>query len=260
MPCMANFWVYFYEYYYLVLILQAFCVYHCVRKGNQQNWIWIIVFLPAIGCIIYLFTEVLKKRDVSNIQAGVAQVVNPGGKIKQLEKKLQFSDTFTNRVALADAYMGAKMYQQAVDLYESALTGVFADNEHAVKQLIEAYHYLDKYEEITKLAPRVVKTMNFSQSAANLYYAFALEKTGQHHLAEKEYKEMNHRFSNFEARYHYGSLLLRHQRAEESLAVFQEMLDEGEHMNRKELGNGKVWISKAREEWSKLVNQFHSSK
>lgn len=38
-------------FYYVTLALQAICVIHCLRKGNQQKWIYIIVFLPLIGCV-----------------------------------------------------------------------------------------------------------------------------------------------------------------------------------------------------------------
>src|ERR1700752_5406024 len=92
----------FYNYYFLVVLLQGICVFHSIRRGTQSKWLWIIVFLPLIGCIAYLFTEVIKKRHVSTVQSGVQNMVNPSGKITDLEKKFKFSDTLTNRVALAD--------------------------------------------------------------------------------------------------------------------------------------------------------------
>jgi len=49
-------------FYYVTIGLQAFCAVHCIRKGNQQKWIWIIVFLPLLGGLIYIFSEVLPHR------------------------------------------------------------------------------------------------------------------------------------------------------------------------------------------------------
>src|SRR4051812_13715563 len=97
----------FYQYYYLVLILQAFCVFHCMRKGNSQQWIWLIVFLPAIGCLIYLFTEVITKRHVNSVTSNVESVIRPQGRIRDLEKAFEFSSSLENRLALAKAYFYA---------------------------------------------------------------------------------------------------------------------------------------------------------
>lgn len=38
-------------------------------------------------------------------QSGISNIFNPGGSIKRMEENLRFSDTFSNRVTLADAYL-----------------------------------------------------------------------------------------------------------------------------------------------------------
>ena len=87
-------------FYIVTVILQAICVIHCIRKGSQQNWIWLIVFLPLIGSVAYLFTEVITRRNIRDMQSGVGEVLSPSGSIKKLEDNLRFSDTFNNRIAL----------------------------------------------------------------------------------------------------------------------------------------------------------------
>lgn len=148
-------------YYFVVLILQALCVWHSIRKGNQQKWIWIIVFLPLIGCIAYIFTEIIKKRDINNLQANVSSMVNPVGRIKDLEKQYQYSDTFTNLVRLADAYLYSKEYAKAISLYEKGLAGTFADNEHVMKQMVVAYYHLNRYEDAVGIGQRIKNDPNF---------------------------------------------------------------------------------------------------
>src|SRR5882762_10969040 len=100
----------FYEYpyfYYITIGLQAICAIHCVRKGNQNKWLWLIIFLPVVGSLIYIFTEIFTGNDMANVQSGMGAVFNPSGKIKKLEDNLRFADTFANKVALADAYLAA---------------------------------------------------------------------------------------------------------------------------------------------------------
>jgi hypothetical protein len=75
MPFFAN------SYFYIItIVLQAICVLHCVRRGRQNTWIWLIVFLPLIGCLIYFFTEIITRREMQNVQTGVGAVFNPGWK------------------------------------------------------------------------------------------------------------------------------------------------------------------------------------
>jgi hypothetical protein len=249
---MSNLLTYAYSYYYIVLILQGICVFHSIRKGNQAKWIWIIIMVPLIGCVIYICTEIIKRRHVNSIQSGVVSIVNPGGRIKDLEKKFNFSDTFATRTALADAYLESGMYDKAIELYEPALHGLFHNNEHVVSQLILAYYYVKRYADVVKIAPRIANTMNFSKSKTNLLYALSLEQVGNLNEAEKQFMNMNHRFSNFEARYTYGEFLLRDKREDHAALIFQDILDEAQHMNRNEKGRSVVWIGKAKSAYSKL--------
>jgi hypothetical protein len=244
----------YYNYYYFVLGLQGFCVYHSFKRGTQSKWLWIIVFLPLIGSLIYLFSEVIKKRHIDNVQSGVATLVNPSGRIKDLEKKFQFTNTFANRVALADAYFDSRMYDKAIEMYEPALTGLYADNEHVIRNLIQCYYQFERFEDILRIAPRVASSTEFSRSPANLYYAYALEKAGKLTEAEKEYKRMDHRFSNYEARCAYGDFLLRCDRPKDAALVFNEVVEESERMERREKAGNKVWFERAQRELSKIMS------
>src|SRR5829696_7536428 len=92
-------------FYYITFGLQAICAIHCLRRGTQNKWIWIIIFLPLIGCIIYIFTEMFTGREMQEVQSGLGSLFNPSGRISRLEENLRFADTFQNRVILADAYL-----------------------------------------------------------------------------------------------------------------------------------------------------------
>lgn len=235
-------------FYYLILVLQGLCVLHTMRKGNQNKWIWIIVCLPMVGSLIYIFTEIINKRDVSSMQSGIINVINPGGRLKTLEKNFNFSDTLTNRIALADSYLERNQNEKAIALYEPVLDGLYHDNEHVIKHLAEAYYNVGRIEDVIRIIPKATRSLTFSSSRANLIYAFALEKTGQNNLAEKEYKGMNHRFSNYEARYYYIRYLINASRLDDAKSLVQTILNEDSHMNRREKGDSKIWIDKVKEQ------------
>jgi hypothetical protein len=86
--------------YYLIIALQAFCIYHLYKNKNEYYWIFIIIFLPVLGSLIYLIVNVYNKRDAEKIQEGLATIINPTKRITDLERKLGFSDTFQNKINL----------------------------------------------------------------------------------------------------------------------------------------------------------------
>lgn len=236
------------SYYPISLILQAICVIHCLRKGNQQKWIWVIVFLPVIGCLVYFFSEILTGRQLQQVSSGMGAVLNPSASVRKLEEQLRFSDTFQNRIALADAYLQKGQTQQAIELYESSLTGVFIENEHLLRQLIIAYNAVGRYDDIIPLAKKIYRSPQFPRSRAHLLYAIALDKTGQSDQAEKEFQTMTGRFGYYEQRYHYGLFLAREGRVQEATQLFNAIVEEGRHLSSQERSFNREWISRAKDE------------
>ncbi|CAN5431619.1 tetratricopeptide repeat protein [soil metagenome] len=235
------------NYYYISIVLQAVCAIHCIRKGNQQKWIWIIIFLPLAGCLIYLFSEVFTKRDIQQVQSNVGAVFNPSGKIKTLQENLRFADTFNNRIVLGDAYLDAGQFNKAIDLYEQSLYGNFTDNEHANMQLINAYYHMQRYGDIINIAKKICHLAQFKLSRAHMYYAISLGYTGNNEMAEREFNLMKGRFSNYECRYHFGQYLLRTERYEDSYKIFRDMLSETTHLTSKEKRENRSWFDKSKE-------------
>ena len=235
-------------FYFFTIGLQAICALHCVRKGSQNKWIYMIVFLPVIGSIAYIYTEMLTRNQIQNVQSGVNAIIRPTATIRKLEERLRFSDTFNNRIMLADAYFGAGNIDRAIELYESSLTGTFTENEFVLTQLVYTYYEKQRFDDIVKIVPRIYKLPQFAKSRAHTIYAIALEKTGQSEMAQKEFKTMTGRYSNYENRYNYGLFLNRAGRLQDARSIFGGIADEGAHMNRREKRDINQWINKAREE------------
>jgi hypothetical protein len=238
-------------YYYITIALQAICVWHCLKKGNQQKWIWIIVFLPLVGCLIYFFSEILSDRQIRNVGSNVGSMINPTGSVRRLEEQLRFADTHQNKVALADAYLETGETAKAIHLYEESLTGVFDENEYVLMKLIIAYSKVKFYEGIIPLAERASKSPQFARSQAHIEYAKALAALGQNEKAEKEFNLMLGKFANYEPRYHYGLYLLQKGETDQARRIFREMMEEEKHLGQRERRMYKAWINKAKEEMKK---------
>ncbi len=236
------------SYYYLIIGLQIFCAVHCLRRGTQGRWLWMIIVLPVLGSLIYIYNEILSNRRYSGPKINVGAVINPGGKIKKLEEELKFTDTFNNRIALADAYLAAGQTEKAADLYKASLTGAFAENEHAMAQLMIAYYELGQYEDVLPIAKKLYKLPQFPRSKAHMAYAMSLESLGNIDEAENEFKAMKGRYSYFEQRYQYGLFLVRNGREDDAWTIFSDMLNEEPHLGKIEKRSNSKWFALAKTE------------
>jgi hypothetical protein len=244
------------SYYYLIIGLQIYCGIHSYRRGTLNRWIFLIAFLPVVGSIIYLYSEVLSNRStfrtIRKPGIDMGAVLNPGGKIKKLEDELRFTDTFANKVKLADAYLAAGLTDKAIDLYNASLSGAFAENEHVLAQLIVAYFEQQRYDEVIPIAKKLYKLPQFARSKAHMLYAMALEHTGNTEQAENEFKAMKGRYSYFEQRYQYGLFLMRAGRDKDAWQIFTEMLNEEQHLGQVEKRSNRVWFAKTKDELKKI--------
>lgn len=238
-------------YYYIIIGLQIICVVHCLRKGTQTMWIWLIIFLPLIGCIAYIIMEILNRNSIQQVQSGMGNIMYAAGKIKKLEKQLEFSDTFNNRIMLADAYLSAGYTEKAIQLYETSLTGAFKDNEHVLIQLVTAYYEVQRYNDAIKAAKKVYNNPAF-HTHGHVLYAMALNKIGEADLAEKEFTTMKGRYSYFEARYQYGLFLINKNRVGEAQKIFNDIVNEFSYLSSFEKRNNRVWYNNAKQELRKI--------
>lgn len=241
------------NWYYIPLILQGICLIHSFRNGTQQKWLWIIVFLPVIGSLIYLYQEILSNRRVRIKTPDISAVFDPGVKLKRLENEVKFTDTFANRIKLADAYLDAGYVDKVVEIYTTSLKGAFAENEHVLAQLIVAYDKQKRYTEIIPIARKLYKLPQFSRSRIHVLYATALEHTGNIAAAEEEFKTMKGRYAYFENRYEYGLFLIRQDRIEDAATIFSDIIEEQPHLSAVERNSNKIWFTKAKAELKKIT-------
>jgi hypothetical protein len=234
-------------FYYIVLALNIFCVIHMIRRGTVTRWIWLVIFIPIIGSLVYIYYEVLPNRRIDTSKIDLGAMLNPGSKLKKLEDEMRFTDTFANKVKLADTYLASGYTDKAIELYESSMAGAFVENEYVMAQLVIAYYDKQEYEPSITMAQKIYKLPQFARSKAHLLYARSLENTGNVEQAETEFKLMKGRFSYFQQRYEYGQFLLRAGRDQEAANMFTEMLNEEKHLGSVERRTSREWFAKAKD-------------
>lgn len=219
-------------YFYLIIALQGFCIYHMYKNRNPYYWAFLILFLPLVSCIIYFITQVYNKRDAEKISNEIAHVINPTKKVKDLEKRLEFSESYQNRVNLADAYIEIKDYNNAIPHYLEALEDKSQKNFYATKQLIEAYFNVEDCEKVIQYSEQIKDHPEFKKSRTQFLYGLALERIGKIEEAEANLRQIDIRYSFYEERLLLAKFLLSINKNNDAKDILNEVQTESNHMTK----------------------------
>ena len=234
-------------YYYLIIALQFYCVYHCYTNKNEYYWIFIIFFIPVLGSLAYWFVNVLQKRDIDKVQSSITSVINPTKKITDLEKKFKFAATFENQYSLADAYLEAGMYDKAIENYELCLKGTFQNDFYVLSQLQEAYYFSSQFEKSVSIANKIKDHVKFEKSKASFLYALALEKEGEVATAEEYLMKFDSPYNRYQERLELAKFYIRNAKTGKAKEVLEEIAKESEGMSKVSYRQNRLLIKKAKE-------------
>lgn len=203
-----------------------------IKYRNPYYWVFLILFLPVVGCIIYLITQVFSKRDAEKITSEITNIINPTKKIRDLEKRLAFSETYQNRLNLADAYLEIKDFNKAIPHYLEALEDASQNNFYATTQLIEAYFNKDDDENVIKYVEKIKDNPEFKKSRTQFLYGLALERIGNIEEAEDNLTQIDIRYSFYEERLILAKFLLGIKKEDAALEILNEIYRESQNMTK----------------------------
>lgn len=215
-------------FYYILIAFQAFCIFHVYKSRNENYWYFVIFLVPLIGALIYLFSQIINKTNIKNTKNKLTEVVNPAKKIKELEQKLSFSDTFQNKMHLADEYKNQKDYNNAILYYEKALDGKFKSNTHTINKALKCYFEIKNYNKVVEYGKKIPLDTSFKGSIC--MYAIALEKCNHFDEAEIQFRKANIRYSNYAERLQLSEFLVRIDKLQEAQIVLKEIVGEIDNM------------------------------
>ncbi len=218
--------------FYLIVILQGFCIYHLYKNRNSYYWIFAIIFLPVLGSVIYIITQVYNKRDAEVIQKEFTSIINPTKKVKDLEKKVEFADTYQNRVDLADAYFELNDFNTAIKHYKESLEDKLQNQFYSIQQLITSYFKLKDYENVIINAEKTKDIQEFKGSKQQFYYGLALNESGNAKVAEEQLKQIDQRYSNYDERLELAKFYLENNKSEEGKDLLNEIYAESQYMTK----------------------------
>lgn len=220
-----------YGYYTPILLLQAFCLYHAYRNNTHQKWLWLIIFIPLIGCLIYLYDTFASRGNLEDVQEGVKTMVNSNYQINKLEKEIKYAPTVSNKVKLADAYVRHNRNVEAISLYQSCLQGLYADDPHLIKKLLQALYLNKDYPAAIECGQKLLQEKSFQNDEARIAYAWSFFHEGNLEEAESNFNAMDLQFTNFPHRVEFCKFLIETKRENEAKEKLEVLMDEIEHMS-----------------------------
>ncbi|PZX44464.1 hypothetical protein LX97_01482 [Nonlabens dokdonensis] len=219
-------------FYYLTIALQIYCFYHAYQNRSELYWYAIIFFLPVIGCLIYVFLKIINKKDSNVIGEEITTAINPGKRIKDLIEKVEFADTFSNRLALADAYLQRKEYENALENYEVLLDGAHKNDTYLQEQLVITNYHLKNYESVIELAKPLKANSENRALKVIFYLGLSYKALDKFNNAEKNLRALDIRYSNYPERLVLAQFLLEREKVDDAKELVSELLSEHNYMSK----------------------------
>ena len=239
-----------------VVALQVICAVHALKTGRAYWWLWIILILPGVGCLVYFVSEMLPDLQRSSaarrVGTDLVSIVDPGRSLRRLEEEVEVADTVTNRRALARGYLRAGRHDEAIELYRSCLKGVFEDDVALSLELAYALFPSGAYEEAkSRLEQLGQHDLGIRGPERDLLYARTLEQMDDVEAALAQYEAIVRQSSGEETRCRYALLLEKAGKTGEAQQAFREIVKRANRSPRYYRRAQKPWIDVAKQHLSR---------
>jgi hypothetical protein len=202
------------SYFYIItLLVQLGCAAHVIRTDRPWIWILPIMFVPWLGCIAYMLFGVLPDAvrghaPVRRIFDDAAGLADSGASYSRKKRDVETIGSAQSKRAFAEECIKRGRYQEAVDLYASAIGGAHSEDPALLHGLARA-RLLAGDAAGAQAAFESLKSVSPTDFTANarLDYARALALQGKNEAANAEYQSLIPVFPGEEARCRYALLL-----------------------------------------------------
>jgi len=198
----------------ITLVIQALAIFHVIRTGRDFRWIFLLIFLPGLGALIYFFVEILPSLGgnptARRTMRNMGRIVDPARQLRHQQLAYDRSQNVETATRLANELIRDGKFDDAIRVCNEARTGVFEDDPTILLALATAHFGRASYGEcIAALDLLREKNPAFRSPEGHLLYARALEGDGQTDRALEEFESVSRYFPGAEARVRFAQL---HQR------------------------------------------------
>jgi hypothetical protein len=220
---------------YLLLpyLLQGTAIVHCIKAGRNWLWIWVLIWpgIGAIAALAYVAIEILpdlfRSRTAQRTARGLKRAVDPFADLRRYENEARLAGNVAARQRYADELVRHERYEEAIEQYRQALTGLYLHDPNLMLGLARAQFgsgaaagARGTLEELLRHNP------DFRSPQGQLLYARALEGEGNVPQALEQYRALANSYPGAEAAVRYAQLLETHGQRDEARRVVRDLLDQ----------------------------------
>ena len=234
----------------VIVLLQLTVLFHAIKTRRPYYWIFVIMGFPVMGCVIYFIIEVLPgskpERQLHKIGNDIVKAINPDRDMKRKAEELAICGSVENKLKLANELVERGMFDEAINLYQSAREGQYMYAPDLLYGLARARFFNGDYLDARKVlgelqthAPRY-----YAQEVA-LMSARAAAKFGDRSTARAEIESLLDKFVGLEARYRYAEILFEDGQPARAKAELERVIDHAKRFK----------VSAEERDWAKLARQ-----
>lgn len=202
---------------------------HAMKTGRPFYWLYILIFVPAIGSIAYILFELVPElaqtRRARKVTTDLGTIMDPDREWRRRREAAQLTDSVGAKRAFAEECERKGMWGDAIALYRGAATGLFADDPAVLVPLARAeLGSGDGKAALATLDALRAAHPKLRDQEAHLIYARALEAEDRLEEAAHEYEALAGYYAGLEARTRYGLLLLRQGDPAKARRLFEEVV------------------------------------
>ena len=237
--------------------VQALLVIHCFKTGRNTMWIWVLVFLPAVGALAYVVVEVLPdlfgSRRARRATSSMRRALDPGQDLRRFEAEARRTGDVASNQRYADELVRQGRNTEALGIYRQALRGLYEHDPNLLLGLARAqFAGGDASGARATLDTLQATNPNFKSPEGHLLYARALEGEGNHTRALDEFGELSKYYAGAEAALRYAQLQARTGDKTAARSTLENLLEHARHAPRHYQRAQDEWLSSARRELAAL--------
>lgn len=207
---------------------------HCIKTGRNTIWVYVLVVLmtvvPFVGPAVYVAAEILPgllgSRGSQRAMRGLRTTLDPEGNLRRFENEMKVTGNVAARQRYADELVKLGRAAEALPIYQTCLTGVFADDPKLLLGYAQAQFAAgDAAGTRRTLDDLIQKNPDFKSADGHLLYARALEAEGDAEKALSEYATLAEYYPGAEAGVRYARLLIRSDQRPLAQQTLKALLD-----------------------------------
>lgn len=216
----------------VVLLVDFALASHVMRTGRSYLWILAIVLIPPpLGWLAYgvfvLIPEALGSPGARRFADDVASFADPGRAYREKLRKVEMVGSADAKRALAAECIERGRFQDAVELYESAMAGPLGAQDTALLNGLARAKVLAGDGAGAQAAFEALKRADPAafNADAELDYARALALQGKNEEALHQYEKVLPKYPGEKARCRYALLLQKLGQTGRARRVFREVVE-----------------------------------